>query len=215
MSQTPPAAPGSAVAARALPRHRRVLPGLVGLTGLALGLGALAGAVWRAIVPLPVYRVAADGAAATSERGLAQVVAADAWFCALGLVVGVLLGLVAWRRFRDLGWLVVLLAVGAAVAAALLCWGVGAALGPRHFAARLAAAAPGDAVPVSLALRAKAALLLWPFAAVVPVLLASSLGRDDEDPAARPPGEEVAVSGSSSPGPTGAPAGSTGRPPGR
>jgi hypothetical protein len=33
-----------------------------------------------------------------------------------------------------------------------------------------------------LTLRARAALLTWPFFAVIPILLGSSLGRDDEVP---------------------------------
>ena len=37
-------------------------------------------------------------------------------------------------------------------------------------------------MPVALELRAPASLLVWPFLAVVPVLLGSSLGRDEEEP---------------------------------
>ena len=67
-------------------------------------------------------------------------------------------------------------------AAALVCWLVGYRLGPGDFTARLAAAKPGDIVPIELTLRARAALLTWPFFAMIPVLLGSSLGRDDEEP---------------------------------
>ena len=72
--------------------------------------------------------------------------------------------------------------VVAAVAAALVCWLMGSQLGPGDFTRRLAAARPGDLVPIELTIRAKAALLAWPFAAVVPVLLGASLSADDEDP---------------------------------
>ena len=37
-------------------------------------------------------------------------------------------------------------------------------------------------MPITLTIRAKAALLFWPLCAVTPVLLASSLGKDTEDP---------------------------------
>ena len=37
-------------------------------------------------------------------------------------------------------------------------------------------------VPIELTLRAKASLLTWPFFAVIPILLGSSLGWDEEDP---------------------------------
>ena len=73
------------------------------------------------LVKPPAYELNSGGAASTSERGLTQFIAGDAWFCAIGLVVGVLLGLAAWRWLRDLGWTVVLvvLALGAGLTAAV------------------------------------------------------------------------------------------------
>ena len=149
---------------------------------LGLGLGALAGIVWWALVDLPVYVLGSDGGAGITERGLSEFVAGDAWFCAIGLFAGVGLGLVGWRQLADLGWPLVLLVAAVATAAAAVCWLVGHQLGPSDFVQRLAAARPGDAVPIELTLRARASLLTWPFLAIVPVLLGSSLGPDDEEP---------------------------------
>jgi hypothetical protein len=148
---------------------------------LGVGLGALCGVLWSAVVDLPTYRVSNDGGATTSERGLAAFVGSDAWFCVIGAVVGLGLGLLAWRRFRGLGWPVVLVATVTAFGAALVCWLVGTRLGPGDFDQRLAAAKPDDLVPIALALRARASLLVWPFLAAVPVLLGSSLGADEEE----------------------------------
>ena len=167
----------------ATPRPRRA--DLLGYLGLALGLGALTGVVWWWVVDLPGYLVNRDGSASTSERGLADFVGGDAWFTLLGALTGLLLGWVAWARLRQLGWPVVLLAVGAALAAALVCWLVGHLLGPDDFTRRMAQSQPGDLVLIELTIRAKASLLVWPFTAVVPVLLGSSLGRDDEEPQPR------------------------------
>jgi hypothetical protein len=167
--------------ARTTPGGRRPGPGDVGgFLALGLGLGALAGVVWPEVVDLPTYLISADGRASTSERGLTAIFGADAWFCLLGAVVGLLLGALAWWRLRGLGWPVVVVTTVTAVAAALVCWWVGTALGPADFATRLATASPGDVVPIGLELRARASLLVWPFLAMVPVLLASSLGRDEE-----------------------------------
>ena len=149
---------------------------------LGLGLGALAGIVWWAVVDLPGYVVGDDGGAGITERGLSEFVAGDAWFCAIGLFVGVGLGLIGWRQFADLGWPLVLLVAAVATIAALVCWLVGHQLGPTDFVPRLAAARPGDEVPIELTLRARASLLTWPFLAIIPVLLGSSLGPDDEEP---------------------------------
>jgi hypothetical protein len=149
---------------------------------LAIVVGAAAGVAWWAVVDLPAYRVNSDGGAATTERGLSEFISGDAWFAAIGVVVGVGLGLAGWRWLRRLGWSVVLVVAFAAVTAELVCWLVGYRLGPGDFAPRLAAAKPGDLVPIALTLRARASLLTWPFFAVIPILLGSSLGRDDEEP---------------------------------
>ena len=148
----------------------------------SLTLGAAAGVLWWLLVKPPAYEVNSNGGATTSERGLTEFIAADAWFCAVGLVVGSLIGLAAWRWLRTLGWTIVLVVLICATASALTCWLVGYRLGPGDFSARLAAAQPGDLVPIPLTLRARASLLVWPFFAIIPVLLGSSLGRDDEEP---------------------------------
>jgi len=158
---------------------------VLGYVALALGLGALTGVIWWQVVDLPGYLVNRDGGAATSERGLAQFVGGDAWFTLLGALVGLLLGWLGWVRLRLLGWPLVLVVVATAIAAALVCWWVGYELGPGDFNQRLADAKPGDLVLIQLTLRARASLLVWAFAATVPVLLGSSLGRDDEEPRPR------------------------------
>jgi hypothetical protein len=149
---------------------------------LGLGLGALAGVLWELVVDLPVYKIASDGGASTTERGLTEFFAGDAWFAAIGLPLGLGLGVLGWRRFPDLGWPLVLVVGLTALGAGLLCWMVGYRLGPGDFTPRLAAAQAGDVVPIELTLRARASLLAWPFFAVIPILLGSSLGHDDEEP---------------------------------
>jgi hypothetical protein len=163
-------------------RSRRLAGGLIGFAAASLGLGALAGVVWWLVVKPPAYELSSGGSATTSERGLSQFISGDAWFCAIGLVAGLLIGIAAWRWLRDLGWTVVLVVLVCATASALMCWFVGYRLGPGDFSARLAAAQPGELVPIPLTLRARASLLTWPFFAIIPVLLGSSLGRDEDEP---------------------------------
>jgi hypothetical protein len=164
-------------------RHTRRLAGrLAGFAGASLALGAAGGVLWWLIVKPPAYELNSNGGAATSERGLSEFIAGDAWFCAIGLVVGLLVGLAAWRWLRGLGWSMVLVVLVCATASALTCWLVGYRLGPGDFSARLAAAQPGDLVAIPLTLSARASLLTWPFFAIIPVLLGSSLGRDEDEP---------------------------------
>jgi hypothetical protein len=160
----------------------RLAARLGGFAAASLGLGAAAGVVWWLVVNPPAYELNSGGGASTSERGLTEFIAGDAWFCAIGLVAGLLIGFAAWRWLRDLGWSLVLVVLVCATASALVCWLVGYRLGPGDFSIRLAAARPGDLVPIPLTLQARASLLTWPFFAIIPVLLGSSLGRDEEEP---------------------------------
>ena len=94
--------------------------------------------LWWLIVPLPAYRLDSQGRASVTERELTQFFAGDAWFCLLGLVVGVALGVFGYRLLRDLGWPLVFVVVAAGTAAGVLCWAVGYQLGPGEFTPRLA-----------------------------------------------------------------------------
>ena len=110
--------------------------------------------VWWRVVDLPSYSVGPNGGASTSERGLTEFFAGDAWFCVIGLVVGLVIGILGWRLFAAVGWPVAVGMVVLGLLAALICWAVGYALGPGPFAPRLAAAQPGDLMPIELTVRA-------------------------------------------------------------
>ncbi len=162
-----------------------VLPWVGLLAALAVVVGGLSAVFWVNVVDLPTYRILADGSATVSERALTQFVAADAWFVICGAMVGLGLGVVTWRWFKPMGWPTALLAAGAGLLAAVVCWLLGQLLGPGSFEDRLATAAPDDLVPISLQLRSLSALAVWPFAAVAPVLLASALGPEEVTPRPR------------------------------
>lgn len=160
----------------------------LGILGVITVLGgAAAGVLWWLAVPLTTYSVNADGGAVTTERGLADYVAGDAWFAVIGLALGLVFGLLVWRWFGGLGWPVMVIGVVGAVVMALSCWQMGWWLGPGPFEPRLAAATPGMVLPIELTVRAHAAILVWPFGAVLPIMLLSSLLRDPEERARRVP----------------------------
>ena len=166
--------------ARSLRSFRRVAARLAALAALGLVAGAVAGLLWWWLVDLPSYRVGEDGAATTSERDLAAVIGSDAWYGALGLAFGIGIGLLAWRWLGRLGWPVVVVALLVALAGGVVCWVAGSQLGPGPFDPRLAAARPGDLVPIPLTLHTRASLLSWPLGAVLPIMLAASLGPEQQ-----------------------------------
>lgn len=145
----------------------------------ALVTGGIGGVVWKLIVTLPYYSLSSEGAASTTERMLTDFVAPDAWYSVVAVVGGLLIGLLA-LRFVRLGWPSVVLTAVSAIGGGLLCWGVGVLMGPSDFNTRLASAMPGDQVPIDFTLQAPVAIALWPFAAVIPLLLWSSLAPDAE-----------------------------------
>jgi hypothetical protein len=101
-------------------RTRRLAGRLAGFAAASLGLGAAGGVLWWLIVKPPAYELNSNGGAATTERGLSEFIAGDAWFCAIGLVAGLLIGLGAWHWFRDIGWSVVLVVLVCATASAVI-----------------------------------------------------------------------------------------------
>lgn len=145
-------------------------------------LGVLAGLLWFAVVKLPAYTVNPDGSAATTVEGLTRFFGGDAWYSAIGLVVGLALGILGWRWFGKSGWLLVPIAVVGVLVAAGLCWWLGWLLGPGPLNDRLVAAKPGDVVPIELTVRAPVAVLVWVLGAILPILGRSSLGPDSEEP---------------------------------
>lgn len=168
---------GEQTATRA--RLSELLPWLGMLAVLAVVVGALAAVFWSRVVVLPSYTIMANGRAVVSERALTEFVSADAWYVICGALVGVGLGIVTWKWFKPLGWPTAVLAAVSGLLAGMVCWKLGELLGPGDFNDRIAAANPGDTVPIALSLRSWSAPAVWAFAAVTPVLLAASLGPED------------------------------------
>ncbi|QGF24495.1 hypothetical protein [Raineyella fluvialis] len=136
-------------------------------------LGCLGGVVWRTTTPLPGYTVGPDEKAVISELGLTQLFVADARYALIAMAGGLLLGVLAVVLLRHLGVRIVLWAVIGPVLAGLAAWAAGV-VGATPLKDRLAVATAGRTEPVDLALNAPVAVLLWPFLAILVVLLWSA-----------------------------------------
>ena len=160
---------------------RTMLAWLLSFAALAVVVGFLSGVFWWGVVDLPTYTIGEDFRGYTTERALTEVFSTDAWFAGLGLTIGAGVGYVAWRWFGDVGWPVTFVAGLGALLAGGICDLTGHWLGPQSFDARLAAASPKDVIPIDFQLHAPVVLIVWAFAAVLPVLIASSMGPDAEE----------------------------------
>jgi hypothetical protein len=169
------------------PTRGDLLRALAVLVGLALA-GALVALAWYQLAPRLGFRITEPGTGVPVTPEQEQFVAADGWFTLLTLGVGVLAGVLVWlvRPFRGPVALLALAAGG--MLGAVVTWRFGALIAPGPTAAELRHV--GQVVYPALRLRATAALVVEPIAAVAAYLLLTGfasrtdLGRPDPD---RPP----------------------------
>jgi hypothetical protein len=169
------------------PSRAEIVAGLGTVVALA-ALGMVVAVVWRAVAPRLGFRIVSPGNGVPLVPETEQFFAADGWFVVLTLVVGVLAAVLCWRVRSARGPTALLaLAVGG-FAGAVVTWKFGVLLAPGPSDAALRQV--GNVVHPALRLRALAALVVEPIAAVIVYLLFSGfagrndLGRDEQPPAA-------------------------------
>lgn len=153
----------------------------------SIGIGIIGAAAWAVFAHRPTYTVTENYSAFLSELGQADVFSSDALYIGLAALCGLIVGILAWIRLRDTGWLVCALSTLGGFVSGVGIWLVGLLLSPRSFDKRLAAAAAGDSVPIDLTLHSLSALLVGPFAAIVPVMLCAAFWPENESSKRRAP----------------------------
>jgi hypothetical protein len=142
----------------------RLLALAVVVPGSAL-LGLLGGWVWAHVAPRVVYVVVGGGANAVNPETSAFI-AADAWFCLIGVAGGVISGLLGYllavRRYGAVPMAGIL--VGGLAAAYVVMW-IGQQAGRAAFDSALVASRPGTLLRAPIMLGAHEALAFWPLAA--------------------------------------------------
>ena len=133
--------------------------------GVTVLLGAPLGLLWSAVAPHAHVRVEAGVEPYISDATTEVFIAGDGWFIGLTVLAGVVCGVLAWLAARWSGpFVVVGLALGS-LAAAYVASRVGVRLGQDSFQAAVRSGQQGTYVG-NIALQAKAALVVWPLAAV-------------------------------------------------
>jgi hypothetical protein len=132
-------------------------------------VGLLAGLIWAAVAPrvqYQVYTLHPPTAYATNPETSAFI-AADGWYCVIGLVGGALIGLLAYlfavRRYGPVAMAGVV--TGSIVAAFITTWVGHQASGALGFNTLLASSKPGAYIYAPISLGAHGALAFWPFGA--------------------------------------------------
>jgi hypothetical protein len=152
---------------------------LAALVGSAV-LGAIAGLIWGAVSPRVLFQEVAAGQAQQVHAEDSGYIAADAWFCLITAIGGLITGLAGIRLIRRAGWPaaagLVLGAVGAAYTAA---W-IGGLIGLSTFNHQLATSPVNAYLHASLQLSAKSALAFWPLLTSAVIAIAGAGSASDE-----------------------------------
>lgn len=173
-----------------------VLIALAIVAGSAV-LGLLGGLIWNEVAPRALLQEISAGTAQVVNAETRAFIGADAWFCLIAAVAGLLTGIVGcWlgiaRRSPGTRLAVTIgLIVGAVAGAYAMLW-LGQQFGQAGYQHDLADSPVGSTFSGTLTLGAKSAIVLWPLFTSIVLVLAELGSR-------REPGPGV---GGAGPGPT-------------
>jgi hypothetical protein len=141
-----------------------------------LGIGA--GFVWAAVAPRALLQEVTHGEAQVVNAETSAFIAADAWFCLIVAVGGLITGVLGYRVLvRRAGWVATAGLVLGAVAAAFLAVWVGENTGLGTYNHLLASSSAGTFFRASLSLGSTSAVAFWPLLTSVAILVAESGAR--------------------------------------
>ncbi len=145
---------------------------MAALAGSAV-LGVAAGLIWAAVAPRAVLQEIGPGEAEVVNAESHAFIVADAWFCLIVALGGVITGVVGYRLLvRRADWIAAAGLILGAVAAGFLTLWVGENIGLGTYSHLLATSRDGAFFHASLGLGAKSALAFWPGLTSVVLLLA-------------------------------------------
>jgi hypothetical protein len=163
----------------------------VPLVGSAL-IGLPAGLIWGEVAPRALLQEIGSGTAQLVNAETTAFIAADAWFCGIAVVAGLITGLLGYRfvvrpragiaRAAAAAGLI----LGAVAGAFVMLW-LGEQIGLSSYNQHLAASPNGTLFHASLALGAKSALAFWPMFTAIVILVAEWGARRTQDPAGLTP----------------------------
>lgn len=140
-------------------------------------IGAPGGLAWALLAPRVAYEVVSRGLADAVNPETSGFIAADAWFCLIGVVCGLIIGvggyLLGVRRYGP-GPMAAVLA--GSVGAALVARIIGQSWGVSQFDHKLLTSPAGTLVHAPLALGGGPSQILWPAVAFWPLAACLAAG---------------------------------------
>jgi hypothetical protein len=151
----------------------------VALAGSAL-LGFPAGAAWGAVAPRAQLQEISQGTAQVVNAETSAFIAADGWFCVIGVVVGLATGALGyWLAVRRGGASATAALILGAVAGTFIMLWTGEQIGQATYQHQLATSAANTLFNSSLALGAKSCLAFWPLGTAAIIALIELARRHD------------------------------------
>jgi hypothetical protein len=145
------------------------------VVGSAL-LGLLGGLIWSELAPRALLQQVGQGEAQLVNAETRAFIGADAWFCGIAVLAGLLTGILGYRfgvapRSGRRRAAVAAALIGGAVLGSLAMMWLGGQIGLATYNHNLSSSPVGTLFDASLALGAKTALAFWPmFTAIVLVV---------------------------------------------
>ncbi len=151
-----------------------VAGGLLGALAILVGsgiVGLAGGYAWAHLAPKAVYIVVGHGSADVVNPETSAFIAADAWFCLIGVVGGLIIGLAGYllavRRHGPAPMAAIL--AGSVIAAIAARW-VGEHQGLHQFDRQLLTVHQGTLLHAPLALAGDTSAAIWPPTASLPAV---------------------------------------------
>ena len=172
-------------------RQRRALAGplvvLAVVTVAVALLGVPGGFIWSAITPRVLVVVTGQGVAQVVNPETKAFIAADGWFCVVGMLGGLLAGAVGYvTAVRRRGAAAAAGLILGGLAASLVQWWIGRDIGRASFRGALYVSHHGAVLHAPLELSARTALVIWPLTASLLVGLDELVAGRPRDRPGRP-----------------------------
>jgi hypothetical protein len=140
-------------------------------------LGLLTGLIWGEAAPRALLQEVGSGTAQLVHTETTAFIAADAWFCGIGVAAGLITGVLGYRFgvARRAGGARAAVAAGlilGGVAGAFIMLWLGEQIGLSAYDQHLASSPNGTLFHASLGLGAKSALAFWPMFTAIVILVA-------------------------------------------